>query len=545
MKTLEKNLQSESYEINKALHEAQALILQSNKKHKRSKFFLFIALILFCCIAIFFSTIFAFLNLKSNKIINGISVYGIDLSGLTVDEAKETLNSYITSKSEKVITFNHNDFSGSVNLSQLNININFEDAVNSAYSIGRSNNFFKNNYDILSTRISKTNIIPNISFDTDIFYSLVEVINLNLPDHFLDPNYYIEGSNLIIVNGKDGITTDSKALFNVLLSELKKGLDSDISIDLPVNNVTPKSIDIDAIHNEIYKTPTDAYYLTNPYVVYPSSNGLDFSISLDDVKTTLKTYQEQYSIPLKTLYPNVFTNDIGMEAFPDLLSEFSTSFKSSNYGRSTNIELAASKINDVVLMPGETFSFNQTVGQRTAAAGFKEAAAYSEGQVVQEVGGGICQVSSTLYNAVLYANLEITERSNHYFNPGYVKAGLDATVSWGGPDFRFTNNRDYPIKIIADTSGKIVHISIHGLHRDSDYHVELQTENLSSISPQTVYKYSHSLPSGSRKTTSWGSPGCKTITYKILYDKNWAFVSKTQISRDVYNAHDTIVEVGI
>lgn len=97
-------------------------------------------------------------------------------------------------------------------------------------------------------------------------------------------------------------------------------------------------------------------------------------------------------------------------------------------------------------MPGETFSYNQVVGQRTKAAGFKEAPAYLNGKVVQEYGGGICQVSSTLYNAVLYANLEITERTNHGFKPSYVKPGLDATVSWGGPDFKFTNNRNYPIK---------------------------------------------------------------------------------------------------
>lgn len=544
MKTLEKDQIYESYEINKTLNEATTFIAQINKKDKKSKFFLFIALVLFCIVFLTFSTIFALLNLNSNKIINGVSVYGISLSGLTIDEAKETLNSYISSKSEKTITFTHNDFSGYVTLSQLNIKFDINDAVNSAYSIGRSENFFKNNYEIFTTLISPINITPKISYDRDIFNSLVAAINQNLPDLFLDPNYYIDGSNLVIVNGKDGVTTDSKSLLSILLSELTHGLDSDTEIDLPVTEVSAKSIDIDTIHNEIYKTATDAYYLTNPYVVYPSSNGLDFSISVDEAKEMIKKYEEQYIIPLKTLYPNVFTNDIGMDAFPDLLSEFSTSFTSSNSGRCTNIELSSSKINGIVLMPGETFSFNQTVGQRTAEAGFKEAAAYSEGQVVQELGGGICQVSSTIYNAVLYANLEITERSSHYFNPGYVKSGLDATVSWGGPDFKFTNNRDYPIKIVADTSGKIVHICIYGLKNENDYHVELQTEYLSTIYPKTVYKYTNSLSPRARRTASSGSSGCKTATYKILYDKNWNFISKTQISTDVYNAHDKVVEIG-
>lgn len=516
-----------------------------NKSRIPSNLIIIFVLIFLVCLLFLFSTIFALINLNSNTIINGVSIYGVDLSGLTVEEAEESLYDYISSKSDKLITFNHNDFSGNVTLSQLCIQFNIEEAVNSAYSIGRSDNIFKNNYEIFTALIHPYNISPKITYDVDIFNSLIEVINQNLPDLFLDPNYYIDNQNLIIVNGKDGVTTDEQELLNILMSKLIKTLDDDTIIDLPVTQINAKSIDIDSIHTEIFKTPTDAYYLTDPYVVYPSSNGLDFSISIDEAKEMLKDDKEQYTIPLKILYPKVFTNDIGMEAFPDLLSEFSTSFVSSNQGRSANIVLASSKINGTVLMPGETFSFNQIVGQRTAAAGFKEAAAYSEGQVVQEIGGGICQVSSTLYNAVLYANLKITERTNHYFSPGYVKSGLDATVSWGGPDFKFTNDRNYPIKIVSDTYGKNVHIYIYGLKSSNDYHVELKTEQLSTIYPETVYKYTSSLSKGSTRILSSGSAGCKTASYKILYDSNWNFISKTQISTDVYNAHNSIIEVGI
>lgn len=516
-----------------------------NKSRIPSNLIIIFVLIFLVCLLFLFSTIFALINLNSNTIINGVSIYGVDLSGLTVEEAEESLYDYISSKSDKLITFNHNDFSGNVTLSQLCIQFNIEEAVNSAYSIGRSDNIFKNNYEIFTALIHPYNISPKITYDVDIFNSLIEVINQNLPDLFLDPNYYIDNQNLIIVNGKDGVTTDEQELLNILMSKLIKTLDDDTIIDLPVTQIKAKSIDIDSIHTEIFKTPTDAYYLTDPYVVYPSSNGLDFSISIDEAKEMLKDDKEQYTIPLKILYPKVFTNDIGMEAFPDLLSEFSTSFVSSNQGRSANIVLASSKINGTVLMPGETFSFNQIVGQRTAAAGFKEAAAYSEGQVVQEIGGGICQVSSTLYNAVLYANLKITERTNHYFSPGYVKSGLDATVSWGGPDFKFTNDRNYPIKIVSDTYGKNVHIYIYGLKSSNDYHVELKTEQLSTIYPETVYKYTSSLSKGSTRILSSGSAGCKTASYKILYDSNWNFISKTQISTDVYNAHNSIIEVGI
>ena len=124
-------------------------------------------------------------------------------------------------------------------------------------------------------------------------------------------------------------------------------------------------------------------------------------------------------------------------------------------------------------MPGEEFSYNQSVGRRTTSAGFREAGAYSGGKVVNSVGGGICQVSSTLYNVVLRANLEVTDRSNHMFAVGYVPIGTDATVSWGAPDFKFKNNRTYPIKIVASTSKRNVYIKIMGLKEENDYEVQI------------------------------------------------------------------------
>ena len=316
------------------------------------------------------------------------------------------------------------------------------------------------------------------------------------------------------------------------------------TMEIPTTIVKANGIDIDAIYKNVYKLPVDAYYKTDPYVVYPSSNGLDFAISIDEAKNMIATYQEEYTIPLKVLYPNVTTNQIGDEAFPDKLSSFSTSYKTSSSYRSTNIALAAQKIDGIVLMPGEIFSFNQTVGERTKAAGFKEATAYSGGKVVQEVGGGICQVSSTLYNAVLYSNLEIVERTNHGFEPSYVKPGLDATVSWGGPDFKFKNNRDYPIRIKTDTSSKILKIYIYGLKKDTDYKVVLDSEYVASVPYKTIYQKDSSLKSGQSKVIQSGSNGCKTVAYKYLYDSNGTLVSSECLSRDTYNPHNKIIAVG-
>jgi len=529
------------------LQNAEFIIKQVNNESKnkvRSLFlFVFLPLLILALIILFFSTIFALLNINKNTIINGIYIQGIPVSGLTVEEAKNKVSYEIQEQLSKEITLKHGDYSITILPSQINMSFDIDLAVNAAYSLGRSGNIFINNFTILNALSSNLNVGPSIYYDTDLFNNLVTEIDTNLPDAVVNPSYYIDNNSLIISNGKDGVIVDSNALIQEILFLLTNSNDN-IVIDMPVIKTLAKDIDIDAIYNEIHKEPVDAYYQTNPYVVYPSSNGLDFDISLDEVKSQLTAYQEEYIIPLKTLYPNVTTNQIGTEAFPDLLSEFTTSFTSSNSNRSTNIILSASKINGTVLMPGETFSYNQVVGQRTAAAGFKPAPAYLNGKVVQEYGGGICQVSSTLYNAVLYANLEITERTNHGFKPSYVKPGLDATVSWGGPDFRFTNNRNYPIKIICDTSGKVLRIYIYGLKTDNDYTVVLDAQYISTVYAQTIYQKDSSLATGETKVIQSGSNGCRTATYKSLYDSAGNLVSTECISRDTYNPHNKIIAVG-
>lgn len=529
------------------LQNAEFIIKQVNNESKnkvRSLFlFVFLPLLILALIILFFSTIFALLNINKNTIINGIYIQGIPVSGLTVEEAKNKVSYEIQEQLSKEITLKHGDYSITILPSQINMSFDIDLAVNAAYSLGRSGNIFINNFTILNALSSNLNVGPSIYYDTDLFNNLVTEIDTNLPDAVVNPSYYIDNNSLIISNGKDGVIVDSNALIQEILFLLTNSNDN-IVIDMPVIKTLAKDIDIDAIYNEIHKEPVDAYYQTNPYVVYPSSNGLDFDISLDEVKSQLTAYQEEYIIPLKTLYPNVTTNQIGTEAFPDLLSEFTTSFTSSNSNRSTNIILSSSKINGTVLMPGETFSYNQVVGQRTAAAGFKPAPAYLNGKVVQEYGGGICQVSSTLYNAVLYANLEITERTNHGFKPSYVKPGLDATVSWGGPDFRFTNNRNYPIKIICDTSGKVLRIYIYGLKTDNDYTVVLDAQYISTVYAQTIYQKDSSLATGETKVIQSGSNGCRTATYKSLYDSAGNLVSTECISRDTYNPHNKIIAVG-
>lgn len=539
------NLSSEGQRL---LEDAENIIAKNDqliKKHSHKKLVVFI--VIFAILALFilaFSTVFALININNDKIINGIQIQGIDVSNLTSNEAKEKVSTIMNNFLDHEITIKHDDFTAVLIPKQFGVSFDVDKAITDAYSIGRSGNIFENNFEILNSLLKNNSILIDVNYDEAIFSSNINEINGLLPDKVVNSDYYVDGTTLHITRGKDGVAVDEEKFKKDVLSNLEMLNLKTSDIDIPVVNKKATQIDIDAIYKEVHKAPVDAYYTTNPYVVYPSSTGLDFDISLDEAKQILSEEKDEYEIPLKVLYPSVSTNDIGSEAFPDMLSKFSTSFTSSNSNRSTNIRLAAQKINGTVLMPGETFSYNQVVGKRTAAAGFKPAPAYFGGEVVQEYGGGICQVSSTLYNAVLYANLEITERTNHGFKPSYVTPGLDATVSWGGPDFKFTNNRDYPIRISCDTSGKILKIYIYGLKRDTDYKVVLESKYVSTVYAKTTYKTDPSLASGETKVIQSGSNGCKTVAYKYLYDSNGTLVSTECLSRDTYNPHNKVIAVG-
>ncbi|MFR1972198.1 MAG: VanW family protein [Clostridia bacterium] len=546
------NIQTKDEEIieeQQIFNDAEEIITSACKdiehqKKLKSFLLLLIPLFIFAILVGILSTVFALINRDNETIFSGISVQGIDVSNLTIDEAKRKVSSIIGNHISEEISLQHNDFQTVILPEQFGVSFDVDSAVEQAYSIGKSDSLIKNNYTILSLLLKNYNISPSINYDEDLLNSLIDSINAQLPDRVVNSGYSIDGTNLIITSGKDGILISSSDLKDEILSFLNDISSKNETINIPVNNVGAEPINLDAIYKDIFKLPVDASYTTNPYVVYPSSNGLDFAISMEEAKAIISNQQDEYTIPLKITYPNVTTNQIGNEPFPDLLSQFSTSFTSSGYNRSNNIILSSARLNGLVLMPGEEFSYNQAVGQRTRAAGFREAGAYSNGKVVQEVGGGICQVSSTLYNAVLYANLEIVERTNHYFNPGYVKAGLDATVSWGGPDFRFRNNRNYPIRIVTDTSGKKLKVYIYGLKTDDDCTVVLDPRYISSVPYKTTYQNDASLATGETRVVSSGSNGCKTATYKYVYDKNGTLISSECISRDTYSPHNKVVAVG-
>ena len=538
---IEDNDETKAEIENKEQNEVSEKLIKkpSKKSHKR----LIIISIIIAVLILLSSTVFALLNLHNDKIISGVCIKGIDVSGLTKDEAYEKVLEVISSKLSTPFDLIHGESVTTVVPEQFDANFDITSSVNTAYERGRGKNIFVNNFEILSSHFFKINIIPSFSYNEETIDALVTEIEANLPDKLVQPTYYIDGSNLIINRGSNGVTINSEALKLKIISNINNFYSSNANLEIPTIDSTANDINIEKIHEEIYKEAKDAYYTKNPFVVYPHIDGIDFSISMDEAKAMLQEEKDSYTITLKITTPTVTTNQIGTEAFPDLLATYSTKYSTSNVNRSTNISLATSKINGTVIMPGETFSYNTTVGKRTASAGFKSAAVYSGGKVTSGIGGGICQVSSTLYNSVLLSNLGIVERQNHGFNTGYVPAGRDATVSWGGPDFKFKNTRNYPIKLVCTASKGRITTQIFGLKEENEYEVEIQSYITSYIKYKTITYNDPTLPAGTTKVVANGSNGCRSVCYRIL-KQNGEVISKTLLSQDTYNPHNKEVAVG-
>ncbi len=251
------------------------------------------------------------------------------------------------------------------------------------------------------------------------------------------------------------------------------------------------------------------------------------------------------SIPMQDLEPE--TTRQMLEGQYVLRGAYTTGFASSPKNRKYNIRFGADKINGTILKPGETFSTNEVLGKRTKKNGWKTATAYEGGEHVQQAGGGVCQLSSTLYNAALYADMEIKERRNHSMPVSYVDKGRDATINSVGNiiDFKFRNNTSGDIIIIAYTDGNTLHMEIYGIPFETDEYdrIEIRTKKISSTSVTTEYTYLPNKPTTYHKETSKGSKGYKYRTFKMYY-KGDQLVKEEDLGLSLYTMFPRKVEVG-
>ncbi len=511
------------------------------QKQKQRKTLKYILIIFFILLILFiFSIIFSVLNINNDKIISGISINNNDVSGLSVNEAKGKIETIISEKNSKILTLKYQDFETEINPELIELHYDIEGTVNNAYDIGRNSNIFINNYNILFTLLGKKNIDVNISLNEEQLEKTLKDASSNLPGAIKEPSYYIEDDNLIITKGTKGVVIDIPDTINKIKAKYQDINSSNQDyLDLTIIEKEPEAINIDKIYEEVHKDAKDAYFVKDPFELFPEVDGVDFN--KDEAKKLLNEDKNEYTIKLTINKPKVTLAQIGTEAFPDRLSIFTTRYDASNYNRTTNLRLACEKINGKVLLAGETFSYNKTVGERTIAAGYKEAKIYAAGEVVDGLGGGICQISSTLYNAVVMANLEIVERRNHQFVTSYLPAGRDATVVYGLTDFQFKNTRKYPVRLVAGVKNGIATVEVYGIKGDEEYNITFDVKTVGTLPYSTKYIDDDSLEAGSEVVKQNGANGLQTETY-ITKSLNGKVVSRELLSKDTYTPMQKIIK---
>ena len=229
------------------------------------------------------------------------------------------------------------------------------------------------------------------------------------------------------------------------------------------------------------------------------------------------------------------------------ITEARTSTSGSNNNRINNIELALKTLNGTCIEPGETFSFNGVVGQRTKDRGYKMAGAFADGLVTEELGGGICQVSTTLFNAVVKANLEIVERQPHSRPIGYVDEGKDAAVSWPSQDFKFTNNTEHPVYLVAgmsETKNRCI-ISVYGQQLPDGMSIVVEAETTEVLEPEEDrYIYTSSLPTGYKELVEAAREGYRAVAYKVYLDANGDEIRREVLCYSTYAAAGAVYKVG-
>ncbi len=517
-------------------------ILYVKNRKNMNTLIIILCVILILCI-IFLSTIFSIMNINNTKILSGIQISSIDVSGLSKEDATLKIEKeFMLMDTPENIDILVNNLKYTIPVKDLGVTIDYNNMVNNAYNIGRDKNFISNNFAILQTYLVGQNIPCICNIDEEMFADLVTKLKTDISESSIDDSYVIDNEYLVITRGKDGISLNEEKLKESIKNCY---INKDFSqITATVEQTTAKHIDMDALYNEVTKAPVNASTVTENNVISFKEHVDGITFNLEEAKQIFSNSTESIvKIPLIITKPEITSDSLVTNMFKDTLSTFSSNYKESEKNRSVNVKLAAKKINGIILMPGQEFSYNTVVGERTYANGFRTATIYTSKGHEPGMGGGICQVSSTLYNSALLANLEITERKNHMYSVGYVPLGQDATVVYGSIDFKFKNNRTTPIKLSTTCGGGKLTVDVLGTKSENDYEVKIKNVTNSTKKYSTTTIKDSSLASGKRVTIQSGQYGYTVSTYKIL-SKNGKEVSNELIHKSIYNPLNATVKVG-
>lgn len=531
-----------------ALFNKAAAFFEQNRK---------IALLALCGAALVLILLFISIFFLSSSdpydktILDNVVIGSVNVGGMTKNEAISAVkdSASLTYSSLDMVV----DLAGTevrLSPSDTKPSLDVKAAVNEAYDYGRTGTKAEREQAYLDS-LTETHIIgllPYLELEEDYILDVLNECAANSGSTLTQVTYGLEGSlpdlededfdpktaeaqTLVIILGTPGVNFNVDSVYEQILDAYS--LQSFTVTVEGLDTVSePDPVDLQAIYDEFYIEPVNATVDLKNYEVIPGTYGYGFDLEEAQKLVDKADYGEEIRIPMEFIAPTVLNEEM---FYQDILAEYDTSYKDTG-NLQTNLALACEAINGTIVNPGETFSFNDTVGQRTSAKGYK----YADDQIGTEknriLGGGISQVSSALYYCVLVADMEVTNRTSHSLVPGYSDYGLDAAVGWSTPDFKFKNTLGFPIRIDAEAVNGKVSVSIVGTD-ERDYYVAMDYEISGTKAFQTEYKdFDADNEEGYKdgEVIQQGAVGYTIKTYRLKYDDHTGelvsrdFVTTTQ-----------------
>lgn len=477
------------------------------------------------------------------------TVLGLDVSGMSAQEAEQLWQEKGAAALESTAIDLTRDGQtvGSVTLAELGVTVKplyISRAAGCDSASDHPLTVVESGWELLRSYLRPTDVTPQLDVDgaklTDTCETLADTLDCTL----VDGSYRLEnGQGLYITKPRDGEKLDGGALRTLLEQRLAA---RDLSPAACVyRERQAAALNVQALHDELEGKTVSAVCDKATGRPTQSHVGVTFDVAVVQSQLDAAAPGAEFLADAEVQFPAVTTEELETAMFRDVLGT-STTKCAGPWGRHQNIRLAAKAINGNIYNPGEEFWYNAAVGQRTEARGFQPAAAYSGGRTVTSIGGGICQVSSTLYYATLLSDLKIVLRYAHMFDPGYMPVtGCDATVSWGGPDFAFRNDTDYPIKIVTsynDDTNELT-VTIMGT-RVNDNYVVMTNQFLSYSEFKVVYKEDESVSPGDQVVDQYGHNGYEVRTYRNVYDGEGKLLRSTVEATSDYDRGDKIILVA-
>ena len=514
---------------------------------KKSKNFKIIAgatavLIVIALIAVGFFAYYA-VKASASEIYSGVKVGTVDVGGMDEKSAEKLIRQKYKADDTK-FTLNCEGTVFDVYASAISFDIDYKACAKNAAQYGKKGSVFKK---ISSMRtVAKNGKTVNLVISCD-EGALQNIINEKMGDR-LEPveEYSVEiGENeLIVSNGKSGKCILADTVAEQMRKSFEKGK-TDETINVAIEDVNPQKIDFDEFYKEYNREAQNARLEENGDEITIIPEVLGIKLDKEKTKSVLEknnNSSEKYLVPAEITVPEITAKGLEEEYTDTLIGSYTTDYSTSTENRKENIRIASEKINGFILSPGEVFSFNNVVGPRTADRGYKIAAGYSGTSIVEDLGGGICQVSSTLYNAVVFADLEIVYRTNHTMPVSYTPLGRDATVSYGAVDFKFKNNKPTPIKFEVIANGSTLTVNVYGRKKYiKDITIESEITGYTPFSVKEIKD--DTMYTDETKTETEGVNGTSVKTYKVVKE-NGQVISRNKLSSSNYAPVTKVVRVG-